>query len=78
MATKQITTKDAARLTRISRQTLQKWISDGEFKPPAVQLIGSTAVRLWRRSDLKKLRALKKTIFWPTKARHGKKKRGVR
>jgi hypothetical protein len=67
---KQRTTEQAARDVRISRQTLQFWISSGMISAPDVQLIDGKAVRLWSAADVAKLKKFKGTL------RPGPKKEG--
>jgi excisionase family DNA binding protein len=76
------TTDEAARTVKISRASLQEWIRTGKIAAPAVQLVGGKAMRLWRPSDLAKLRAMKAAIYGEGKGPNSKggraRKRGDR
>src|SRR5712691_4065709 len=71
---KPCTTGQAARAAKISRATLQFWISSGKIAAPAVQPIEGRAVRLWKASDIQKLRAVKIAIYRKGRGRKPKKK----
>jgi len=59
---KPCTTAEAARVAGISRATLQVWIKDGRIKAPKTRLIGGTAVRLWSKADIDRVRKFKGTL----------------
>ena len=56
-------TRYAARAVGISLMTLQRWIADGDIRPPALQIVKGRATRLWKADDLKRLRQLKDKIY---------------
>ncbi len=72
------TTKDAARAAKISRATLQFWISSGKIAAPAVQLVEGRAVRLWKAADIERLRTVKAAIYRKGRGRKAKRKGGRR
>jgi hypothetical protein len=43
--------------------TLQRWIADGDIRPPTLQIVTGRATRLWNVEDLKKLRQSKEEIY---------------
>jgi hypothetical protein len=43
--------------------TLQRWIADGDIRPPQLQIVDGRATRLWGTGDLKGLKQLKETIY---------------
>ena len=56
-------TRYAAKAVGISLMTLQRWIADGEIRPPQLQIVNGRATRLWDSEDLKRLRQLKGKIY---------------
>jgi len=74
---RELTTAKAARAAKISRATLQFWIASGKIDAPRVQLVEGKAVRLWKASDVKRLRAVKATIYRKGRGRKAK-RRGER
>ena len=56
-------TRYAARAVGISLMTLQRWIADGDIRPPALQIVKGRATRIWEADDLKRLRQLKDKIY---------------
>ena len=52
-------TKQAAKMAGISRITLNRWIADGEFKPPALRTLASVKARVWSKLDVEKLKRFK-------------------
>jgi excisionase family DNA binding protein len=67
------TTAEAAERTRIHIATLQRWIAAGKVKAPKPTLIGAVGYRLWSRSDIEKLIALKRKLYWKGGGRRKKK-----
>jgi excisionase family DNA binding protein len=64
------TTGQAAKAVRVTRQTLQNWISSGKIAPP--KPIGRT--RVWTRTDVMELGRIKKRIYGKGKGRGRKPK----
>ena len=58
-----MTTLEAANAVGISRATLQAWIAAGKVRAPKAQIIHGVAVRIWKSSDLKRLRAVKTKMY---------------
>ncbi len=52
-------TKQAAKMVGITRVTLNRWIADGEFKPPPMRILASVQARVWSKSDVEKLKRFK-------------------
>ena len=51
-------TAQAARILKIGRQTLHRWLKE-ELKAPKKRKIGGVAIRLWTEDDLKRARRYK-------------------
>ncbi len=75
---KPCTTGQAARAVKISRATLQFWISSGKIAAPAVQLVEGRAVRLWKAADIEELRTVKAMIYRKGRGRKAKRKGSAR
>jgi excisionase family DNA binding protein len=73
MAPKLYTTEQAAKRGGISRQTLQAWIKNKKILPPSPTLDGARSSRLWERSDIERLKRIKKKIYWKGPGRPRKK-----
>jgi excisionase family DNA binding protein len=58
MSRKFYTTAEAAKAVKVSRPTIQYWISTGKIAAPELQIRGSTAVRLWTETDVEHMRKL--------------------
>ena len=43
--------------------TLQRWIADGDIRPPRLQIVNGRATRLWGADDLLRLKKLKQEIY---------------
>jgi excisionase family DNA binding protein len=69
-----ITTRQAAKITGISRATLQAWIAVGKVRAPKAQIINGVAVRVWKKPDLKRLNAAKAKIYRKGRGRGPKSK----
>lgn len=54
--------------------TLQRWIADGDIRPPALQIVNGRATRLWGTDDLERLRQLKEKIYCRGRGRKRKRK----
>jgi excisionase family DNA binding protein len=60
---KSYTTTVVAQKVGISRATLQQWIKDGRLRAPDIQTRpGEPPVRLWKDSDLARIREVKKAM----------------
>jgi predicted site-specific integrase-resolvase len=53
----------AAKAVGISLMTLQRWIGDGDIRPPKLQIVDGRATRLWDNEDVERLRQLKDRIY---------------
>jgi excisionase family DNA binding protein len=58
------TTSEAAKRAGISLATINRWIAMGKVDAPHPTLVGASGYRLWSVSDIKRLRATKKKIYW--------------
>jgi predicted site-specific integrase-resolvase len=56
-------TRYAAKAVGISLMTLQRWIADGDIRPPQLKIVDGRATRLWDNGDLKGLKQLKEKIY---------------
>ena len=56
-------TRYAAKAVGISLMTLQRWIADGDIRPPALRIVNGRATRLWKADDLERLRQTKEKIY---------------
>jgi excisionase family DNA binding protein len=63
MSPKVYSTGEAAKAVGITRATLQAWIASGKITAPITQTLGKVRVRLWNKSDVAKLRRVKKEIY---------------
>jgi predicted DNA-binding transcriptional regulator AlpA len=63
MSAKTYTTQQAADAAGITRATLQDWIKRGKCAAPKLQRLGSVSARLWKASDVARLKATKKQIY---------------
>lgn len=63
MRTGGIPTSEAAKEAGIDMRTLTRWIAAGQVSAPKIQLRGGRAVRLWKSSDLARLRKVKQKIY---------------
>lgn len=43
--------------------TLQRWIADGDIRPPKLQIVNGRATRLWDSEDVERLKELKDKIY---------------
>jgi len=60
---KPVTSRYAAKAAGISLMTLQRWIADGDIRPPKLQIVDGRATRLWDADGLERLRGLKAKIY---------------
>ena len=65
MRAKVYTTGEAAKAVGISRQTLQAWIKTGLVKAPKMRLLNRVGARLWKESDIVRLRRVKPKVGRP-------------
>ncbi len=59
MAARTYTTREAAKLIGVSRQTLQAWIAAGKIKAPSSTSVGGAPVRFWAKADIERARKFK-------------------
>ena len=65
-----MSTQDAARVLRVSKSTLCRWIAQGHVRPETVR-IGSNAIFLFGERDVEKARAFQRSRHrtgWPPNA----------
>jgi hypothetical protein len=60
-------TGDVARLLKISKSTLIRWIRVGFLQEPAVVQVGRVHFRIWRRDDVVRAWNHKKSYYWWTR-----------
>lgn len=56
-------TRYAAKAVGVSLMTLQRWIADGDIRPPKLQIVNGRATRLWDSEDVERLKELKGKIY---------------
>lgn len=64
---------EAARVLRVGRVTLHRWIRDKVVPAPRTQIIAGVRIRFWTEADLAKVREYKATRYW---GKGGRKERG--
>jgi excisionase family DNA binding protein len=62
MSPRTYTTGEAADQIGVSRQTLHFWIGSGKIRAPKPIEHGETAIRLWTKEDIDKVRKFKGTL----------------
>lgn len=67
-------TADAAKKVGIGRNTLQRWIRDGQVRAPKPILRNGRAVRLWSDADVKRLEKVKANNYRKGRGRKPKTK----
>ena len=67
-------TSEAARKCGIHQITLQRWVSESRIEAPKLQRVGGVVVRLWRESDLKRVRKHKQKNYRKGRGRKPKRK----
>jgi excisionase family DNA binding protein len=55
---------EAARLLRIHRRTLHRWIRDKRVPQPSVQVISGVRLRFWTEEDMAVLKRHKAEAYW--------------
>jgi predicted site-specific integrase-resolvase len=60
---KPVSTRYAAKAVGISLMTLQRWIADGDIRPPRLQIVNGRATRLWDIEDVERLRQSKEKNY---------------
>jgi predicted site-specific integrase-resolvase len=58
-----VSTRYAAKAVGISLMTLQRWIADGDIRPPKLQIVNGRATRLWDTEDVERLRQSKEKNY---------------
>jgi predicted site-specific integrase-resolvase len=56
-------TQQAAKAAGIAVMTLHRWVVAKKLKAPQLRIRNGRAVRLWGKTDLERLRALKQEIY---------------
>ena len=62
MAPKTYTTAEVAEKIGVSRQTIQTWIAKSHIDAPKAFRIGGVTVRLWKATDIQRLKKFKGTL----------------
>jgi DNA-binding transcriptional MerR regulator len=57
------TTTEAAKKAKISRQSLQAWISEGRIAAPQLELVDGKAMRRWTDAHIRDLLRIKAQTF---------------
>jgi predicted site-specific integrase-resolvase len=70
-----LNTAGAAKKIGITRNTLQRWIREGQVKAPKAILRNGRAVRLWSDADIKRLAEVKENTYRKGRGRKPKPKR---
>ncbi len=69
-------TAQAARMLRIGRQTLHRWIASGAVPAPRRRKVGGVTVRIWTNRDVERVRKYKAAHYRKGRGRKkGKKSR---
>ncbi len=68
------TTKEAAKAAKVSRPTIQYWISTGKINAPKLQIHNGKAARLWTETAVEQMRKLRDTLKPGPQARTKKSK----
>jgi excisionase family DNA binding protein len=56
------TTSEAAKAAKVSRPTIQYWISTGKIDAPKLEVHNGKAARLWTEADVERMRKLSATL----------------
>jgi DNA-binding transcriptional MerR regulator len=56
------TTREAAKLIGVSRQTLQTWVKSRFIKTPRLSVVANFRVRLWSKADIQRAKRFKGTL----------------
>jgi len=70
-----LTTRQAAASTGIHLNTLNRWIAAGKVQAPRPVLRGARGLRLWSRTDVERIRAVKEKIYRKGRGRKKKHRR---
>jgi len=62
-------TVQAAKLLRIGRDTLYRWLRAGKVAAPPVQEVGGVRVRLWGSKDIEHVRKYVAKHYWEGRGR---------
>jgi predicted site-specific integrase-resolvase len=54
----------AARVLKVDRRTLQRWIRDKRIPEPSTQTIADVKVKFWTEQDFQKLKEHKAREYW--------------
>jgi len=55
---------EAARILKVDRRTLQRWVRDRRIPPPTTQIVAGIRVRFWSDKDMEKLMEYKSAGYW--------------
>lgn len=75
MSPRTLTSKEAAAVVGITRQTLHSWISRRKLTAPPMVIRNGRAARLWTDSDVARLRRVKDQIYKKGKTGRPRKKK---
>jgi excisionase family DNA binding protein len=62
----------AARLLKVDRRTLQRWIRDKRIPAPATKTMAGVQFRFWTEKDFQKLKEHKAHEYWRKGKKHKK------
>ena len=62
MSRKEYTTREAAKLIGVSRQTLQAWCKNGFIDPYPLECNGRVYARLWSKAHIQRAKRFKGTL----------------
>lgn len=60
---KSYSTAQVARLLKIGRQTLHRWMAIGAVSPPRRRKVGGVTVRIWAAADVERVRKYKQQNY---------------
>jgi excisionase family DNA binding protein len=72
---KRYSTVQVAELLEIGNDTLHRWIHEGKFEAPEIQLVGGVKVRLWTDVDIERVKKYKNNSFWGKGSRRKRKRK---
>lgn len=72
---KSYSTAQVARVLKIGRQTLHRWIASGDVPAPPRSKVGGVTVRMWTAADVERVRKHKQKNYRKGRGRKAKPKR---
>ena len=67
-------TAQAAKVLKIGRPTLHRWMADGKVAPPRKQKVGGVTVRFWTKRDVERVRRYKEKFYRKGRGRKPKRR----